>query len=82
MKFSVPSKFPTFKREQEHFKWWSITLLLPFIYLGEETQFCDIIQVFKLEAPTGFKFRKNEGWHSFSFTILGFGISYGRQWDY
>ena len=82
MKFCFPSKFPTYKKKKSDFQWWSIVIYFPFIFKGTESDFCDINEVWKIEAPTGFKIECNDCWHSFRVTFLGFGIAYARQWGY
>jgi hypothetical protein len=82
MKFCFPSKFPLYRKEIDHMMWWSVWINLPFIFAGTESVFCDVNTVWKIEAPTGFKIERNECWHSFRITFLGFGFGYARQWDY
>jgi catalase len=82
MTFCFPPKFPTLRREKEFANWWQVWVNLPILFVGEETNFCDIIEVLKIEAPTGIEFKRTEFWHSFRITFLGFGFGYARQWGY
>lgn len=82
MKFSFPSKFPTYRKQKNDFEWWCVWIQLPLIFSGTEMGFCDVNEVWKIEAPTEIKYERNEWWHSFRITFLGFGFGYARQWGY
>lgn len=82
MKFVFPKKFPTYRKQKDPCEWWSVWVNLPLIYSGTEIDFCDVNQVWKIELPTGIEFKRNDFWHSFRITFLGFGFGYARQWDY
>ena len=82
MHFCFPKKFPTFRKQKSDFERWSVSIHLPIIFSGTEPLFWDTSRVWKIDAPTQIKFEKNDTWHNFKVTFLGFGIDYARQWDY
>jgi len=83
MKFCFPKQFLVYEKKGEYFHvWWKVWIRFPFIFKGNENDFSDINEVWKIEAPTMIKFERNACWHSFQISFLGFGVGYARQWDY
>jgi hypothetical protein len=83
MPFCFPSKLPRYTNKRDHVEWWSVYINLPCIFYGTEVMaFHDVNTVWKIEAPTGIKFEKNDGWCRFNICLLGFGVGYARQWGY
>lgn len=82
MRFCFPSKFPSYRKENSDFEWFQFSITLPFIFKGIEYQMIGYNDVWKIYAPTEIKYEKNEYWHSFKISFLGFGLSYSRQWGY
>ena len=82
MKFCFPSTRLSLRRRKDDFDWREVGLSYPYIFVGTETAWCDVNDVWKIVAPTGIAFERNEYWHSFKFSVLGFGFWYARQWSY
>lgn len=71
----------TFKRDDSD--WTAIQITYPYVFVGEEYGgFGDTYRVLKINAPTLIQFKSNFGFHCFTFQVLGFGITYSKQWDY
>jgi hypothetical protein len=74
---------PHFKRKKSEFEWWGIGLLFPHvIWHGKAYNFIDENRYWVFDAPTQVRFEQNDCWHTFRFSILGFGFWYSKQWSY
>ena len=86
MKFKTPESLILYKWQQKWYNSFSIYLLFPSLeagrYIPDSYLLDSFVNGFELILDTYIRYRHDDCGLIFSFRILGFGLSIGRQWSY